>query len=457
MKKVFRLRNSSLTLILFKMLVRRDKGAIISVYAVVSWGACSNLCFSVLILRDVDEVCVCQLCRHSAVIVCCLTMVGSRLVSALLVASAFASPDCNTMGHCFTCASTKSLPFTHCRWCPEDQQCHATGSLENVCPSALNIVDPDKCPHEPPARTGFDPVVAGYMIDYAWCAYDSPPPAVGSKCYPSAKTHADEWVQVNFTASALLDPSISTTVFMYAGVHNMEESIVLAFKGTDGSLQLLDELINTDGVAWPGHGMINHYFAAGAIALLKDIEPHMTALMADHPRAKVWITGHSLGGALASLVAYDLLQKKIIADAAQVQVYTMGQPRVGNLAFANAYNELVPRTYRMVNAKDIVPHLPPCGTNLPAPTPAPPPPPPSPNPPPPPPPTPPPPSCPSAFSEGACCSGTNVTDPAGRCNGYADFWYVCAVHAAHRWCALSPCITLCTLPPYPPKRVPRRY
>lgn len=46
-------------------------------------------------------------------------------------------------------------------------------------------------------------------------------------------------------------------------------------------------------------------------------------------------------------------------NAQNVQVMTFGQPRVGNAAFASYYSQLVPKTIRVTNEHDIVPHLPP--------------------------------------------------------------------------------------------------
>jgi predicted lipase len=40
--------------------------------------------------------------------------------------------------------------------------------------------------------------------------------------------------------------------------------------------------------------------------------------------------------------------------ATQVEVYTFGCPRVGNSSFAEAYNELVPETWHVINDRDTV-------------------------------------------------------------------------------------------------------
>ncbi|KXZ45673.1 hypothetical protein GPECTOR_52g70 [Gonium pectorale] len=72
---------------------------------------------------------------------------------------------------------------------------------------------------------------------------------------------------------------------------------------------------------------------------------------------RVLVTGHSLGGALATLGAYELAELKLPADP-PVVMYTYGAPRVGNKAFAEAFNALVPDAFRCANDDDIVPRVP---------------------------------------------------------------------------------------------------
>ncbi|KAL9367785.1 hypothetical protein Peur_038984 [Populus x canadensis] len=67
------------------------------------------------------------------------------------------------------------------------------------------------------------------------------------------------------------------------------------------------------------------------------------------------VTGHSLGGALALLNAYEA--KTVIPDLF-VSVISFGAPRVGNIAFKEKLNELGVKTLRVVVKQDIVPKLP---------------------------------------------------------------------------------------------------
>jgi len=70
----------------------------------------------------------------------------------------------------------------------------------------------------------------------------------------------------------------------------------------------------------------------------------------------VWITGHSLGGALAELCAAQAL---FVSKIPVQGVYTFGQPRVGTKDFADAVNaKLGSGIFRFVNDRDIVPRVP---------------------------------------------------------------------------------------------------
>ena len=69
----------------------------------------------------------------------------------------------------------------------------------------------------------------------------------------------------------------------------------------------------------------------------------------------IFLGGHSLGGSLAILAALELVRNGFRV----AQVYTFGQPRVGNGDFCALYNAaLGDSTYRMVYQEDIVPRIP---------------------------------------------------------------------------------------------------
>jgi hypothetical protein len=69
----------------------------------------------------------------------------------------------------------------------------------------------------------------------------------------------------------------------------------------------------------------------------------------------IYVTGHSLGGALATLCAADIGR---VFDEDSIIMYNFGSPRVGNLAFVKEFNEVVPEAFRVVNDADVVARVP---------------------------------------------------------------------------------------------------
>jgi len=61
--------------------------------------------------------------------------------------------------------------------------------------------------------------------------------------------------------------------------------------------------------------------------------------------------GHSLGGALATLAAFDIRRHLLdnMQSDAEVVCYTFAAPRTGNHAFAREYNAMVPDSWSVIN------------------------------------------------------------------------------------------------------------
>lgn len=72
--------------------------------------------------------------------------------------------------------------------------------------------------------------------------------------------------------------------------------------------------------------------------------------------ADIFVTGHSLGGALTTVLAPWLVYRLSQSNAKNtVTPYTYAGPTAGNAAFASFYTELFKSSYRYYNAIDIVP------------------------------------------------------------------------------------------------------
>ncbi|KAJ0074748.1 hypothetical protein Patl1_33878 [Pistacia atlantica] len=93
------------------------------------------------------------------------------------------------------------------------------------------------------------------------------------------------------------------------------------------------------------------------------VKSKLKSLLKDHKNAKFVVTGHSLGGALATLFpAVLLLHEEMEIMQKLLGLYTFGQPRVGNrqlVSFMEAHlDSPVPKYFRVVYCNDLVPRLP---------------------------------------------------------------------------------------------------
>lgn len=94
-------------------------------------------------------------------------------------------------------------------------------------------------------------------------------------------------------------------------------------------------------------GFVTAYFA---------VRDQIHDYIKNNPVSSVIVTGHSLGGALATLCAVDVQYN--FSDRVTIEAYTFGAPSVGNDGFRDSYNQRVPNSYRIVHGMDLVPELP---------------------------------------------------------------------------------------------------
>jgi hypothetical protein len=156
-----------------------------------------------------------------------------------------------------------------------------------------------------------------------------------------------------------------------AYVATNHDHIVVAFRGTESPTTvdgLKDCLLSDacDLLIVPEGDLGTDFVAAGVgarfhmgfIKALADIwEPVSEAVATERQKNDrlLWITGHSLGGALALLAAWRFKRKFVPVH----QVYTFGAPMIGNDLAAQAFDrELPDRVFRYVNSPDPVPMLP---------------------------------------------------------------------------------------------------
>jgi hypothetical protein len=105
----------------------------------------------------------------------------------------------------------------------------------------------------------------------------------------------------------------------------------------------------------------------GSYLALQSVYPAVRKAIRDQQspsrNKKLFMTGHSLGGGLAIMTAYQLRRADNIVTAG---VYTFGGPKVGGIGFRSDYNGIGIPTYRWTFDLDPVPHFPPSVADQPA-------------------------------------------------------------------------------------------
>ena len=126
-----------------------------------------------------------------------------------------------------------------------------------------------------------------------------------------------------------------------------DNDVIICFRGTEPS-EFSD--IKADLNAWPdraenGCGWVHNGFQEEVNKIWGPILAQLKA----HEDKDLYITGHSLGGAMAT-IATSRLGERVKA------LYTFGSPRVGTRKFVKSFVS-IPH-YRFVNNNDIVPKVP---------------------------------------------------------------------------------------------------
>ncbi|KAJ2883641.1 hypothetical protein FB639_002133, partial [Coemansia asiatica] len=135
--------------------------------------------------------------------------------------------------------------------------------------------------------------------------------------------------------------------------------IVVSFRGSAEFGDWVEDFA-TSFVDWPrsgagtqvGMGYLEGYQVASPLIMRTIVE-----LSTGYPDYSIVATGHSLGGARASMFAADI-SANYPHLLARLELYTYGQPKCGDKGFADYMDSLDFLKIREVNKADIAPHLP---------------------------------------------------------------------------------------------------
>lgn len=182
-----------------------------------------------------------------------------------------------------------------------------------------------------------------------------------------AATVAENWtdarIKSDLKAWGFRDTKLVGKILLgsYGYITENDQVRVLAFRGThslhEGLIDATAVSSSYADVGLPGKGHTGMKLAFKLLwSMVKD---ELALRQAQDPKPLV-IVGHSLGGSLAFLHALRLAQ----LNYPILGLYTAAEPRIGDATLMAAADALIgDRFYRMENAHDPVPHLPPTAAN----------------------------------------------------------------------------------------------
>jgi hypothetical protein len=162
------------------------------------------------------------------------------------------------------------------------------------------------------------------------------------------------------------NPTLGRTVTIgFLAVSPSRKELVAAIRGTEGVWEWIDDarflmipcpIAGAKGFTEDGFSTVYKSLRIGSDTGATSAKDSIKNYLDQGVASSVTVCGHSLGGALATLLTLDVA---LNTPCTSPQSYTYASPRTGDHIFADAYNASVPGTYRVFNRKDLVPKLPP--------------------------------------------------------------------------------------------------
>lgn len=212
----------------------------------------------------------------------------------------------------------------------------------------------------------FDELFCGGNLGMVDCGNDTT--TANAADAPASKKESESSV-----ITAVGDLKSSEELVYAVGVNPVEERITVIFRGsvtkadfiTDSKISLVQapDPQSTDSLGSVGihQGFYEYLFGEKRSKPSKyaEVMNHVEKLLAENPARRnynLYVTGHSLGGALATLFGFYAAASPSVP--LPVTVVSVASPRVGNIAFARSFAEMESqgkiRHLRIANHKDPV-------------------------------------------------------------------------------------------------------
>ena len=165
----------------------------------------------------------------------------------------------------------------------------------------------------------------------------------------------------NFRATKVIQGKTGGTQVFIGSVPQPTGDIVVSFRGSSNFANWMKNLDFPKTTAYPKCApgcKVHEGFWSAWEEIAAEVLAEVERLAKLQPSARIFVTGHSLGAALAALCAADLGAAEHSLGYPIEGVYSYGQPRTGNTDFANFYQRGEHVSWRITHWRDIVPNLP---------------------------------------------------------------------------------------------------
>ncbi|KAI1718614.1 lipase (class 3) domain-containing protein [Ditylenchus destructor] len=225
---------------------------------------------------------------------------------------------------------TKTADSSGLKWCVSTRKCESAWTVATAkCAEVDRVAHAFNCPLSPPVRYGF-------LDDFA-------------------RTRALPFIAAS---SADTDQQIRTCLENNVPNTNLLRRYAVSCEFVKVLIEAINIAIYAQKDFEPVGGKVVANFYDAFFKLWKaGLEVDLRQTMFQHPTAELWVFGHSLGGSIASLAAAWIARLGMIGTE-RIRFVSFGQPRTGNLEFAQTFDNLVPYKYRVVHKGDCVSKLP---------------------------------------------------------------------------------------------------
>uniref|UniRef100_A0A914YNN2 Fungal lipase-like domain-containing protein n=1 Tax=Panagrolaimus superbus TaxID=310955 RepID=A0A914YNN2_9BILA len=266
---------------------------------------------------------------------------------------------CSDIKDCSKCTQSYINIFSfreNCRWCIKTHSCGGPIACPTGFPTAQR--DPFKCPT-------FVPTAKGYRYtDKLGRSLYSLNLAVNNKDPKACLQNSRPDVKLIKRYEVECDQSRNTCAGMLA-VSDEAKAIYVVYRGSSFDKQLFQEFVQGIAAqlgAWEkfvnGTGVMTYFYNGFQNLFLESgMKKDLIDLHKKHEGYRIWLTGRSLGGSLASMTALYLADSALFPTN-KIRLVTFGEPRTGNYLFAKAIENNLKFRYRVVNKNDIVTNIP---------------------------------------------------------------------------------------------------